>query len=267
MRATMVMGAAWLVDAVDMLLLVCGLFVAGCSGAPQTLTSPSSADTAGPAPTISRTRFLACGDSITLGEITVPVSVSPSWPTLGQTPSLRLVVVPAASYPSQLQMQLVTQYPSQASSIAVINSGVGGEHAHEGAARFSGACEAAQPQVVLLMEGFNDLGLYGTDLPTLALRNMTIESHRRGARVFVSTMLPSRPGGRLTLPVSRLEEMNAKLKAMASEEGAVLVNLYDTLLPEANAIIGIDGLHPTEAGYRRIADLFFAAIRTELEVR
>ena len=37
------------------------------------------------------------------------------------------------------------------------------------------------------------------------------------------------------------------------------------MLAEAATLIGSDGLHPTEAGYRRIADLFFAAIRAELE--
>jgi lysophospholipase L1-like esterase len=32
-------------------------------------------------------------------------------------------------------------------------------------------------------------------------------------------------------------------------------------------LIGADGLHPTEAGYRRIADVFLSAIRGALEVR
>jgi lysophospholipase L1-like esterase len=31
--------------------------------------------------------------------------------------------------------------------------------------------------------------------------------------------------------------------------------------------IGVDGLHPNEAGYARIAELFFDAIQRELEVR
>jgi lysophospholipase L1-like esterase len=39
------------------------------------------------------------------------------------------------------------------------------------------------------------------------------------------------------------------------------------MLPDAATLIGSDGLHPTEAGYRRIAELFFAAIRADLEVR
>ena len=37
------------------------------------------------------------------------------------------------------------------------------------------------------------------------------------------------------------------------------------MLPEAATLIGSDGLHPTEAGYRRIAELFFAAISEKLE--
>jgi lysophospholipase L1-like esterase len=31
-------------------------------------------------------------------------------------------------------------------------------------------------------------------------------------------------------------------------------------------LIGPDGLHPTEAGYQKIADTFFAAIKSTLEV-
>ena len=52
---------------------------------------------------------------------------------------------------------------------------------------------------------------------------------------------------------------------MSIEEGATFVDLYNAMLPEAATLIGSDGLHPTEAGYRRIADLFFAAIRAQLE--
>jgi len=244
------------------ILFAACLGLSACGG--RTPTGPTPTPT--PAPTLSRTRFLAFGDSITLGEVTVPINGLPP-AEIGGVPSLRLIVVPAASYPSQLQAQLAARYPSQSASIAVVNAGVGGEHAHEGAARFAQVFGAAQPQAVLLMEGLNDLVMYGSDLPTLALREMTVEARGRGARVFLANMLPSRAGGRLTQSAANLELMNAKLKAMALEEGSVLVNLYDALLPEANTVIGVDGLHPTEAGYRRIADVFLAAIRAELEVK
>jgi lysophospholipase L1-like esterase len=32
-------------------------------------------------------------------------------------------------------------------------------------------------------------------------------------------------------------------------------------------VIGIDGLHPTEAGYRRVAELYFNSIRANFETR
>ena len=47
--------------------------------------------------------------------------------------------------------------------------------------------------------------------------------------------------------------------------GVVFADLYTTLLPEALNVIGVDGLHPTEAGYRRIAEVFFTAIASTLE--
>ena len=52
---------------------------------------------------------------------------------------------------------------------------------------------------------------------------------------------------------------------MCTLEGVTYVDLYGGMLPEAEQLIGIDGLHPTEAGYRRIADLFFAAIQRDLQ--
>jgi lysophospholipase L1-like esterase len=53
---------------------------------------------------------------------------------------------------------------------------------------------------------------------------------------------------------------------MAAEEGAVFVDLYTPLLPDAASLIGVDGLHPNEAGYRRVAQIYFDSIRTSLEV-
>ena len=39
------------------------------------------------------------------------------------------------------------------------------------------------------------------------------------------------------------------------------------MLPDVFRYIGVDGLHPNEAGYTRIAELFFQAIQANLEVR
>jgi len=58
-----------------------------------------------------------------------------------------------------------------------------------------------------------------------------------------------------------------RLRTLAAGEGAVYVNLYDALLPSLTTYIGVDGLHPTEAGYRRMAEEFLFGIRTTLEAR
>lgn len=244
-----------------MLALLGAAIAAGCSSGP---TGPTPVK----APTLSRTRFLAFGDSLTAGEVTVPITVLPTSPSAGGlVPVTRLQVVPAASYPTQLNSLLVSRYTTQASSIAVVNAGVPGETALQGAARFVGTFSEAQPSVVLLFEGVNGLFGFGTDPSIDALQYMIIESRARGARVFLATMLPTKPGGRNTQSVPLLELMNTKLRALATAEGAVLVNLYDPMLPDAATLIGTDGLHPTEAGYRKMADLFMAAIQADLEVR
>ena len=52
-----------------------------------------------------------------------------------------------------------------------------------------------------------------------------------------------------------------QIRLGAPAEGAIFVDVYAAMLPDVNTLIGVDGLHPTEAGYQRIAETFFAAIR------
>jgi lysophospholipase L1-like esterase len=86
--------------------------------------------------------------------------------------------------------------------------------------------------------------------------------------VFVGSMLPQvagRPRG--NTPVSELLAYNNTLQLMAQQEAIGYVDLYAAMLPEAATLIGADGLHPTEAGYSRIAEIFLNIIRTNLETR
>jgi lysophospholipase L1-like esterase len=214
------------------------------------------------APRLSRTRFLAFGDSFTAGEITNPVASSAAGGVH------RLVLVPAASYPSVLQGRLQSAYAAQASSIAVINGGLSSERILEGLQRFPEAFDASRAEVVLLMEGVNGLPQVGPDISTGVMRIMVQAAQNGRARVFVGSMIPqvaSRPRG--TTPVSELLAYNSVLQIMCTQEGVTYVDLYNAMLSEAATLIGGDGLHPTEAGYRRIADVFFAALQRELEER
>lgn len=228
---------------------------ASCGGAP---TGPSDG---GRTARLSRTRFMAFGDSFTAGEVTTPIALSPAG-------AHRLILVPAASYPSVLQGRLQSTYPAQSASIAVINDGQPGELILEGLQRFPETFAASRAEVVLLMEGVNGLPLVGPDISTGVMRLMVQEAKNGRARVFVGSMIPqvsSRPRG--NTPVSELLAYNSVLQIMCTQESVTYVDLYNPMLPDAATLIGSDGLHPTEAGYRRIAELFLAAIKTELEER
>ena len=238
-----------------MRLAICVLSCAvaiGCGG-----RSPTGPSDAARFARLSRTRFLAFGDSLTSGEVTMPIGSAVT----------SMVVVPAASYPSVLQNQLQARYATQASAITVINAGVGAETVATGALRFADTLEEHRPEVVLLMEGANGLAVIGPDVSAQLIRSMTQTAKARGIRVFIGSMLPTIAGRLRSQNAPLLELYNARLRDVCALEGVTFVDLYGTLLPEVLDVIGIDGLHPTEAGYRRVADIFAAAIRNALEER
>jgi len=216
------------------------------------------------APQLQRVRFMAFGDSITAGEVTFPVSTG-----LGLT-SGKQVVVPAAAYPTVLQRLLQTRYSFQSDTIFVSNQGLGGERAAVARNRFFTAMASVRPDVVLLWIGHNDIPAGDDGAASTAaneVRIMAADARGRGARVFIATPLPARPGGNRTISTFLLIDYANRMRDVAAREGAVLVDIYNLLLPDVTRYIGVDGLHPNEAGYARIAELWFEAIRNTLEVR
>jgi lysophospholipase L1-like esterase len=219
-----------------------------------------------PVPRLSRTRFLAFGDSLTSGEVTVPTgAISESG-----SPYFKLAVVPAASYPTQLLQMLRARYTDQASILEMTNAGKSGEWAQDGVLRLPGLLSSVRPEVVLLLEGVNDLGATGTtgiSAAAAAIQRMAADSRARGARVILSTLTPMVANNSKGIPISQVTLLNDRIRTIAAGEGAVLVDAYAALSTDLARYVGVDGLHLTEAGYQRLADLFFTAIRGDLEVR
>jgi lysophospholipase L1-like esterase len=214
--------------------------------------------------TLSKTRFLAFGDSITAGEISFPIGVS----SLG-VPSSKLVLVPSAAYPTILAKNLQATYKAQEDLITVANYGVGGEKAAIARERFITAIGIVRPDATLIMMGSNDIPLGEDGAASLAAREvqtMAAEARNRGIRVFIATLPPPRPGGNRAVRQILLDDYNNRMRDVARRENAVLVEIYQALLTNVNLYIGVDGLHPTEAGYAKIAETFFNSIRTNLEV-
>jgi lysophospholipase L1-like esterase len=208
-----------------------------------------------PIPRLSATRFAAFGDSITEGTI----SLAPH----GLVPS------PPQSYPFKLQNLLLARYTAQGSAIRVFDEGIAGEGVAAGLDRLGRTLAADGAEVLLLVEGVNDLNSGGTTaMPTIlsALRTMVRFARGRGIQVFVGTLLPQRAGASRAYSVGLIEPMNAQIRAMAAAEGAVLVDLYQGFGASPDPWVGSDGLHPTEAGMERIAQIFFDAIRERLDI-
>jgi lysophospholipase L1-like esterase len=234
--------------------------------APTTRSCVFSVNVTPPLPQLSRTRFLAFGDSTTSGEVPVPMSV----PLREGSPDYRLIIVPSASYPSQLLSLLRARYTGQASALEMTNSGFPTEWAEDGALRLPGVLSNVRPQAVLLLEGVNDIAALGTRGVQSAWRGidtMAKEIRGRGARAFIATLPPPRPSGSKAVALSLIQSLNANIRETARGEGAVLVDVFQALSTNVELYISFDGLHPTEAGYQRIADTFYAAIRQDLEVR
>ena len=216
-----------------------------------------SVTVAGP-PRLRRTRIMAFGDSLTEGA------------TILSNDPYDIVHPPETAYPTVLGQLLSARYTDQ--TITVFNRGLPGEQASRALSRFIATFVADAPDVVVLHGGLQRLqtGRRTTSsvsrTPSRGITELAGEARRRGARVFICTLAPGRPG-RIEIPRSALEFINDRLRQVARSEGAVLVDLFSALLPDVNANVSIDGLHLTPLGYRRVAETVFAAIRADLEIR
>jgi lysophospholipase L1-like esterase len=208
-------------------------------------------------PRLRLTRIMAFGDSLTEGA------------TILTNDPYAVVHPVETAYPTVLQQMLSARYIEQ--TITVFNRGLPGEQAWRAMSRFTDAFAADAPNVVVFQLGYNDYRVAETDAIGFAnlitgMTELAGEARRRGARVFICTLAPSRPG-RLSIPLSSLVAMNDYLRYIANVEGAKLVDLFGALLPDLTGNVSIDGLHLTPLGYRRVAETVFAAIREDLEIR
>jgi lysophospholipase L1-like esterase len=241
--------------------LLSTLLASACGSTPPTTPTPNPPTDPGPTPqppvppTLGITQILSFGDSMTAG------TTSAVFPGLSLTAGL------PQSYPFKLQALLAARYSKQ--TMSVLNAGVAGNRATEDVDRFSREYGANTPQLVLLLEGANDINLLlatgGRDVTPIvgAMEEMVKDATYRGGQVMLATLPPQRPGGpKAADDQSVVDKYNRELRTMASKKGAILVDV-NAQLPLS--LIGQDGLHPTEAGYQKLAEIFLDAIKTKFE--
>jgi lysophospholipase L1-like esterase len=201
------------------------------------------------------TRILAFGDSITDGEVAQVASL------------LRLQADPVNNYPLVLQGLLQTRYPSQAADIVVAKAGVQGETAIKGADRLVDEVRRNSPDVLLLMEGSNDVNERTSPFDiSQAIRADIIHAFQYGVKlVLVSTLLPEVPGRLRASNPAGIPDANDAIRDAVAREGATLVDAFSVFDPKKELLIGDDGLHPTVAGYKLLAETFAAAIAANFD--
>ena len=238
-----------------------------------------------PPPVLPVSTFLAFGDSITWGEDgRDPASVN----ALGQHVYVQLV---GQTYPDDLQSDLQARYKQQ--QVSVTNAGCPGETLSDPGRfsdkvncrgireddpsafrRFTSLASLHQWDVVLLMEGSNDVNLAAGDSTVLPvaigyLRQMIDAGKANGMRVLVATVPPMVPPGAFSRAkgAAVVPTFNDQVRALATSEGVPLADVYQAFGSDAPTLIGFDGLHPNPDGYKRIADTFFAAIKNSIETQ
>jgi lysophospholipase L1-like esterase len=204
-------------------------------------------------PTLAWTRFLAFGDSITEGVTSPAANV------------LRRVGLPDA-YPGQLEQMLAARYKAQ--TITVLNRGIAGERLAQGVERLPGVLDEDRPEVLLLLEGVNNIRNVPTQELAGDLDEMVRAGRRRNVQVLLATLLPisddreeGRPGTQ-----QAIEDLNDEIFDIARKNRIGPAVDPFSVFAGMPSLIGMDGLHPTPAGYTQLAQVFFDRIREQFEV-
>ena len=214
-----------------------------------------------PAPRLQATRFWAFGDSITAGVVSDPFVFG----TLN----------PSEAYTVKLETKLRNEFPLQ--TFTVGNAGLSGESAALASSRFTAEFGPANPDVVLLLEGSNDVlgGAGGVPGAIAGLETMVMTAKAGGVDVLLATIPPMRNHPSRDLAVKTIPLLNDGIRALAIRQGVGLVDVFTALnqavcpaslsfdvarFHDTVPCIGEDHLHPTVAGYDVLAETFKQAI-------
>lgn len=228
----------------DVCLGLALLAAAGCGG-------HSSASTGSSPPTAGNFDFgtndprkvTAFGDSITQGVLEL------------KRRDFRLTT--ANNYPALLQGKLQSLDPAW----RVVNRGVGGEHTDAGLRRLPSTLAIDKPGFVLILEGSNDAhNCDDRDATVNNLRNMVGTAKANKTIPLIGTLPPSFRNNECADAI--IDFVNTQIRGIASAENIVLAEIFNGM--NDRSLFGIspdrDPLHPNEAGYAVMADIWFQAM-------
>jgi len=154
-----------------------------------------------------------------------------------------------------------------------VNRGIGGQTTAQMLLRFRQDVLDLKPAAVLILAGTNDIaGNGGVATPGMIednLRSMAELAHAHHIRVILASVLPvsDYPWRRGLQPAGKVRALNAWIKQYAASSDAIYLDYYGAMANQdggLDAELAEDGVHPTPAGYARMAPLAERAIERAL---
>jgi lysophospholipase L1-like esterase len=191
-------------------------------------------------------RVSAFGDSITFGFLEQRLR--------GVSPSL----VTSNNYPNILQSMLRGADPAW----QVVNRGVGGEEATQGAGRLPGVLAIDRPGFVLVMEGTND----ATDetAPSIivnSLESMVLQTKGNKSIPILATIPPNFRNDPTAHDI--IDSANNLIRDLVRQQGITLAEIFNGMNKRElwGQAPDRDPLHPNEQGYQVMAGIWFDAMK------
>ncbi len=157
-----------------------------------------------------------------------------------------------------------------------INRGISGQTTSQMLLRFRQDVIALKPAVVVILAGTNDIAGNTGPAPQAMieanLQSMLELARVHGIAVILASVLPVsdypwQPG---IAPAARVRSLNAALKRHAQRMGVQYLDYHSALVNADGGLdreLAEDGVHPTAAGYARMAPLAQRAIDAALQKR
>jgi lysophospholipase L1-like esterase len=152
-----------------------------------------------------------------------------------------------------------------------VGRGISGQTTPQMLVRFRQDVIALKPAVVVILAGTNDIA-GNTGPSTLEmiednLASMSELAQANGIKVVLASVLPVydypwKPG---LEPAQKIITLNTWIRQYAAAHGAVYLDYHSAMADARQGMrkeLSSDGVHPNEAGYRVMAPLAEAAIRT-----
>lgn len=138
-----------------------------------------------------------------------------------------------------------------------VNVGVDGTKSSYGTTLINPILSDYNPRYLTIYYGSNDVGFFGNDGIIANLRFIIDKAKENGTIPVVATLGPF--FGQWAWRKPSVIELNKKIRQMAAEEGVACADL-EAALNWNSTYIFPDGIHPTGAGHRIIANTFYEAL-------